>query len=151
MDITKISNEDLIILNLKSKNKLDAIKEMADLLNKNDKLWDKNTYIEAVLKREEEYSTGIGMGVAIPHGKSSAVKEAALVIAKSENGIDFSSMDGELANLIFLIAVPEHANDLHLKILSELSRQLMHEEMRNSLISAKKPSEIIEVLKKGGK
>ncbi len=109
--------EDLMIGSLKANNKNKAIEEMVDQLDKQGKLLNKSAYLQAVLDREEEYSTGIGMGIAIPHGKSSGVKEPALVFARSEAGVDFDSMDGEPAHLIFMVAVPESANEDHLKFL----------------------------------
>ncbi|MFZ7132762.1 MAG: PTS sugar transporter subunit IIA [Eubacteriales bacterium] len=143
MEINQLLNEKLILLDLQSTNKLDAISEMAEVLYKEGKLFDKACYLQAVLKREEEFSTGIGMGIATPHGKSSAVKEAALVFAKSKFGVDFASIDGNPAYLFFLIAVPEEANNTHLRILSELSRRLMHEDVRKKLSEVNTTSEVI--------
>ncbi len=100
---------------------------------------------KAVLDREAEYSTGIGMGIAIPHGKSSGVKEASLVFARSKNGVDFDSMDGQPAHLLFMIAVPEAANDDHLKILGTLSRKLMHQSIREALMNATTYEDVIAV------
>ena len=119
---------------------------MAKMLDENGKLLDKDKYIKAVTDREKEFSTGIGMGIAIPHGKSSGVKEAALVFGRSTDGLDYQSMDDELAHIFFLIAVPEESSDEHLKILSQISRKLMHKELRNSLMSASSPEEIITLL-----
>jgi len=148
MNITEILNVNLIKLELNSKTKEDVITEMATILDENGKLLDKNIYIKAVKDREKEFSTGIGMGIAIPHGKSSGVKEAALVFGRSANGIDYQSMDDELAHLFFLIAVPEESSDEHLKILSQLSRKLMHKDLRESLMKATSPEEVITLLEK---
>lgn len=76
------------------------------------------------------------MGIAIPHGKSSAVKEASIVFGRSNKGIDYDSMDGKPAHLFFLIAVPEESSDLHLRALSEISRKLMHNDVREQLFKA---------------
>ena len=119
MNITELLNVNLIKLELTSKTKEDVIIEMATILDENGKLLDKDKYVKAVQDREKEFSTGIGMGIAIPHGKSSGVKEAALVFGRSVNGIDYQSMDDELANIFFLIAVPEESSDEHLKILRD--------------------------------
>ncbi|WP_291635786.1 PTS sugar transporter subunit IIA, partial [Clostridium sp.] len=91
MNITELLNANLIRLELTSKTKEDVIKEMAKMLDENGKLLDTEKYIKAVLDREKEFSTGIGMGIAIPHGKSSGVKEAALVFGRSTGGIDYQS------------------------------------------------------------
>lgn len=138
--------EDLMIGSLKANNKKKAIEEMVDQLDKQGKLLNKSAYLQAVLDREEEYSTGIGMGIAIPHGKSTGVKEPALVFARSEAGVDFDSMDGEPAHLIFMVAVPESANEDHLKILGLISRKLMHKDVRDQLMAAKSYDEVLKII-----
>lgn len=138
--------EDLMIGSLKASTKNEAIKEMVEQLDKYDKLINKSAYLQAVLDREDEYSTGIGMGIAIPHGKSSGVKEPALVFARSEAGVEFDSMDGEPAHLIFMVAVPESANEDHLKILGLISRKLMHKDVRDQLMAAKSYDEVLEII-----
>lgn len=144
--IKELFTEELMISELKAANKLEAIEEMVEQLNLSGKLINKSAYLEAVLHREAEYSTGIGMGVAIPHGKSSGVKSPALVFARSQAGIDFESMDGEPTYLLFLVAVPESANDEHLKILGLLSRKLMHQEVRQKLMEAVSYEEVIDII-----
>lgn len=134
--VKDIFTQELMISELKATTKKGVIEEMVDQLSRAGKLVNKEAYLEAVLKREEEYSTGIGMGIAIPHGKSNGVKEPALVFARSKAGVDYNSMDGEPAFLIFMVAVPESANDEHLKILSTLSRKLMHADVREQLKTA---------------
>ncbi|MGM0379854.1 MAG: PTS sugar transporter subunit IIA [Bacillota bacterium] len=148
MKIIDLLSERTIKLNLKSENKENVIKELVELINKSNRLIDKNKVLDAVFEREEKFSTGIGMGVAIPHAKSSSVKKPTIAFGKSKSGIDFESSDDEPAYLFFLIAVPENSSDEHLKILSKLSRRLMHKELRNSLKSAKTSAEIIEILDK---
>lgn len=147
MSIAEIMNDKMIKLQLESKDKISVIRELAELLYENDKLYDKEKYIEAVLKREEEFSTGVGMGIAIPHGKSSAVKEPALAFGRSIEGIDYGALDGKPSNFFFIIAVPENSNDEHLRLLSQISRKLMHNEVREKLLKANTPSEVIEALK----
>lgn len=144
--IKELFTEELMISELKAATKLEAIGEMVEQLNLSGKLINKSAYLEAVLHREAEYSTGIGMGVAIPHGKSSGVKSPALVFARSQAGIDFESMDGEPTYLLFLVAVPESANDEHLKILGLLSRKLMHQEVRQKLMEAVSYEEVIDII-----
>ena len=148
MNITQLLNVNLIKLELTSKTKEDVINEMAKMLDEDGKLLDIDKYIKAVVDREKEFSTGIGMGIAIPHGKSSGVKEPALVFGRSTGGLDYQSMDDELAHLFFLIAVPEESSNEHLKILSQISRKLMHKELRDSLMQASSPEEIITLLQK---
>jgi len=146
MNITELLNVNQIKLELASKTKEDVMKEMVKILDENGKLLDKDKYLQAVIDREKEFSTGIGMGIAIPHGKSSGVKEAALVFGRSKAGIDYESMDDELAHIFFLIAVPEESRNEHLKILSQISRKLMHKELRESLMKASSAEEIITLL-----
>jgi len=146
MNITELLSVKLIKLELNSKTKEDVINEMVNILDENGKLLDKDIYLKAVLDREKEFSTGIGMGIAIPHGKSSGVKEPALIFGRSVDGIDYQSMDDELAHIFFLIAVPEESSNEHLKILSQISRKLMHKELRDSLMKASSAEEIITLL-----
>lgn len=146
MSITNVINNNLVKLELQSKDKNSVIRELAEVLDKEGKLLDKGKYVEAVLEREEIFSTSIGMGVAIPHGKSSGVKEATLAFGRSKEGIDFKAADGSLAHLFFIIAVPENSNEDHLRILGQISRKLMHAEIREELLNAKSSEEVIKVL-----
>jgi len=134
-----------VCFNLKATTKEEAIDELIELLEKDGKLTNKSEFKKAVLKREEEFSTGIGMGIAIPHGKSEVVTEACIVFGKSEKGIDYQSMDDEPAHLFFLIAVPNDSSDVHLRALSEISRKLMHSEIRELLLKAQSFEELSNV------
>lgn len=126
-------SKERVKFDLKAKTKSEVIDELIEILYKDGKVTDKEELKKAVLHREEEFSTGIGMGIAIPHGKCSAVKEAAITFGLSKAGIDYQSMDDEPAHLFFLIAVPEASSDIHLRALSEISRKLMHTEIRQKL------------------
>jgi fructose-specific phosphotransferase system IIA component len=130
---------------LKATTKDEVIDELIELLANDGKLTDKAEFKAAVIKREEEFSTGIGMGIAIPHGKCAAVKEASIVFGKSDAGIDYQSMDDELAHLFFMIAVPKESSDIHLRALSEISRKLMHTEVREGLLKSKGFEELSRV------
>ena len=144
--IKELLTEELYIESLKASNKKDAILEMVEKLDQSGKLVDKALYTEAVFHRESEFSTGIGMGIAIPHGKSSGVKTPSLVFARSKEGVDFDAMDEKPSFLFFLVAVPEESGDEHLKILSTISRKLMHEDVRNNLMQASSYEAVIEIL-----
>lgn len=124
---------DLIDLNLNCINKEDVIISMANLLDKSGRLKDKEEYIKVVMEREKLSSTGIGFGIGIPHGKSSAVKVPSLAFGRIEKGIEWQSLDGEPVSIVFLIAVPEESPNEHLKILASLSRRLMDEEFVKKL------------------
>lgn len=130
---------------LTATNKDQVIQELIDVLVADGKIHDKEAFRAAVLKREGEFSTGIGMGIAIPHGKSSAVKEASIVFGRSKEGLDYESMDDLPAHLFFLIAVPEDSSDVHLRALADISRRLMHADIREKLMNAQTYDAFISV------
>lgn len=146
MELTALLTKERTTFELTSQNKKDVIKELANLLIQDGVITDGEAFLQAVLKREEEFSTGIGMGVAIPHGKSAGVQEAALAFGKSKSGLDFESMDDQPAHLFFMIAVPEASSDVHLKVLAELSRKLMHENVRTQLMEAVTYEDLLNAL-----
>lgn len=154
MEIKEILNPKLMIFDLKAKSKEGVLKELIHILKENGIVDDEEGFYEVVKKREDDFSTGIGFGLAIPHGKSTLVKKTAVVFGKSRSGIDFNSMDGNPAYIFFLIATPDTTDNIHLKILAELSRLLMHEEVRKALIEAETPEEVINAfyknIKEGG-
>ncbi|PKM94084.1 MAG: PTS mannose transporter subunit IIAB [Firmicutes bacterium HGW-Firmicutes-1] len=142
-----IINEALINLQVKHETKEAVIQELAQMAYDEGRVEDIAAYVKAVLKRESEYSTAVGFGVAIPHGKTNAVKEPFLVFAKVQR-VDWDSLDNEPVDLVFMIGVPEEsAGSLHLKILASISRKLMKEEFREGLRQSKSPEEIMELLK----
>jgi PTS system, fructose subfamily, IIA component len=145
MEIRDMFSKERICFDMKSKTKAEALDELIELLIKDNKVKDAAIFKKAVLDREEEYSTGIGMGIAIPHGKSNSVIEASIVFGKSVDGVEYDSMDGKPAHLFFLIAVPEEANNVHLKVLSEISRKLMHSEVREQLMNCGSFEDFLEV------
>lgn len=136
MRIIDLLNSKGIDLEGKPSSKDEAIKHLVDLMDATGNLSDKEAFRLTVMKREDEGSTGIGEGVAIPHGKSVVVKNAGLATMVVRDGADFDSLDGEPAYLFFLIAAPNEANELHLEVLSRLSTILMDEEFRKKLIQA---------------
>ncbi|GFR35932.1 PTS sugar transporter subunit IIA [Thermobrachium celere] len=147
MELQKILTPERVEFNLKSKSKLEVIDELIDILYRDGKIKDKERFKGVVIKREEEFTTGIGMGVAIPHGKDESVVEPALVFGLSKEGIEYDSMDGKPAHIFFLIAVPNNANNEHLTILSMLSRRLMYDEVRNRLFNASSYEDVINAFK----
>ncbi|TCW42468.1 PTS system IIA component (Fru family) [Thermohydrogenium kirishiense] len=142
-----IINENLVILNLEAKDKESAILELAKQALKEDKITSVDDFAKSVFEREKTYTTGVGNGIAIPHGKSEAVKEAMIVFGKCSDGIEWESLDGKPVNIIFLLGVPDkNVSDIHLKILSQLSRKLMNEDFVESLKKAVTKDEILEAL-----
>lgn len=150
LDIESLMTEDLVLFELKCKGREECIRQMAEALLAAGRVTDLEQYIEAVMEREQLGVTGIGMQVAIPHGKSGAVKKASLVFARCGEGVDFRAVDGSLARLVFLIAVPDTADDLHLKMLSQLARSLMHDGFRESLLNADAKRKVLDLLRGEG-
>lgn len=146
MRITELLTKDTILLPMSGTGKMDAINGLVDQLDKAGKLNDRSIFKEAILKREEQSTTGIGDGIAIPHAKTGAVKEAAIAFGKSEAGVDYESLDGQPAHLFFMIAAPEGANNTHLEALSRLSSILMNEEARKKLKNASTAQDVLDTI-----
>ena len=144
MKITDLLVKEGIELNGKASSKAEAIDKAVDLMVRTGKITDREAYKAQVLKREEEGTTGIGDGIAIPHGKCSAVKEPGLAALVVPGGVDYESLDGEPADLIFLIAAPNTEDNVHLEVLSRLSVLLMDEEFTARLRSAKTKQEFLQ-------
>jgi PTS system fructose-specific IIC component len=143
MKITELLKRDTIVLNLQSKSKPEVINELVNNLYSAGRLNNKEEYKNAILKREEEFSTGIGDGIAIPHAKTAAVKIPSLAFGRSKEGIDYDSLDGTNAYIFFMIAASEGAHNDHLDTLSRLSSMLMNEEFRSKLMEARTEDEIL--------
>ena len=146
MQILDFLSVDAIKLSLESKNKKDAIKELVELLVKSGKVKDKKKMIQTLMEREELGSTGIGQGIAIPHGKSDTVSDLAAAFGLSPEGVSFDSLDGEPVNIFFLLVAPEGAAGAHLKALARISSLLKDKYFRKSLLSAQNPEEIIKII-----
>ena len=143
MKITDLLKKQSICLNGKADSKEQVIREMVDLMAKGGNINDIDTYRDTVFKREEEGTTGIGEGIAIPHGKTEAVSAPGLAAMVLPEGVDYDSLDGEPAYLIFLIAAPNTEDNVHLEVLSRLSMLLMDEDFRNNLLHAKDVDEFL--------
>jgi len=146
MEINKLLTEDLIKLETKAEDKKGILQEMIAKLAKAGKINDQEEFYQTILAREEKSSTGVGNGVAIPHGQSETVVEPALVFVKSAQGIDFASRDDQPAKIFFMIAVPKGGSSDHLSVLSKLSRKLMHQDFREDLLAADSKQEIINIV-----
>ncbi|WP_416151865.1 fructose-specific PTS transporter subunit EIIC [Salipaludibacillus sp. HK11] len=146
MKITELLTKETMILDLVSSTKKEVIDELATKLDKAGKLQNKQSFIEEIHKREEQSSTGIGEGVAIPHAKSKSVKEPTIVFGRSKTGVDYDALDGEKSHLFFMIAASDGANDLHLQTLSRLSTLLMDEDFRKILMEARSEEEILKAV-----
>ena len=146
MRISELLQKESIALGRKPQDKADAIGQMVELLAKSGSLEDKKKFKQAILERERLSTTGIGEGIAIPHGKSSAVKRAALAAMVVPQGVDFASADSAPVHLLFMIAVPEEGAELHLEVLERLAAMLMDEDFRKRLTAAKDAAEFLHIL-----
>lgn len=148
MKIVDLLQKDGINLNFNPSTKEQCINELVDLMDKTGNLNNKEEYKKAILDRESLSTTGIGDGIAIPHGKTSAVKKASLAAAISTNGVDYDSLDGAPAKLFFMIAVPDNNDNLHLEVLARLSTILMDEKFRTNLINCTDKDEFLRLIDK---
>ena len=146
MKITELLDRRSILLNGAPASKKDALDQMIALMVKSGKIRDEEAYRQEVYRREEEGTTGIGEGIAIPHGKCNAVIKPGLAAMVIPNGVDFDSLDGQPVHLIFLIAAPNTKDNIHLDVLSKLSMLLMDEKFAENLKNAKTVDEFLEIV-----
>ena len=143
MRITDLLDARSILLNASPKSKNEALDRIVDLMVKSEKINDKEAYRKQVYAIEEESTTGIGEGIAIPHGKCDAVTKPGLAAMVVKDGVDFDSLDGEPVTLMFLIAAPNTEDNIHLDVLSKLSVLLMNEEFTEALRNAETVEEFM--------
>ena len=143
MKIQDLLKKDVMLLDLQATEKTAVIEEMIKSLVDHGYVTDFETFKEGILAREALTSTGLGEGIAMPHSKNSAVKEATVLFAKSNKGVDYESLDGQPTDLFFMIAAPEGANDTHLAALAELSQYLMKDGFADKLRKVSSPDEVI--------
>ena len=143
MKIQDLLRKDVMLLDLQATEKTAVIEEMIKSLVDHGYVTDFETFKEGILARESLTSTGLGDGIAMPHSKNSAVKEATVLFAKSNKGVDYESLDGQPTDLFFMIAAPEGANDTHLAALAELSQYLMKDGFADKLRKVSSPDEVI--------
>ena len=146
MRITDLLDARSILLDASPKSKSEALDQIVDLMVKSEKINDKEAYRKQVYAREEESTTGIGEGIAIPHGKCDAVTKPGLAAMVVKDGVDFDSLDGEPVTLMFLIAASNTEDNIHLDVLSKLSVLLMNEEFTESLRNAKTVEEFMNII-----
>ena len=145
MQIKDVLFEDLMIMDLQAETKTAAIEEMVNKLYEEGIIDDAESYEQGIINREEQTSTGLGDGIAMPHAKHSSVKQAAVLFAKSEQGVDFEALDGEPVNLFFMIAAPEGENDVHLQVLAGLSRSLVDGDFIQQLKEVQTSTEVLQL------
>ena len=143
MKIQDVLNKNVMLFDLQATDKEGVINEMVQSLVDNGVVTDFETFKTGIMNREAQTSTGLGEGIAMPHSKNEAVKEATVLFAKSNKGVDYASLDGQPTDLFFMIAAPEGANDTHLAALAELSKYLMKPGFADKLRQASNPDEVI--------
>jgi len=148
LKISEFLKAEAIIMEMKAKEKLEAIKELVDYMVAHKFVDDGEGFLKALAKRENLESTGIGDGIAIPHARTDTVKNLILAFARSNEGVDFSSIDGKPSHLIFLIASPEKNKSEYIMALAKLSRLLRKQQVREQLRTAENPEGIMDIIKK---
>ncbi|MDI9569763.1 MAG: PTS sugar transporter subunit IIA [Pseudomonadota bacterium] len=146
MKIAGILKKDFIIERLSSRNKRDVLEELAGVILSGRPGYDVEETVNILLGREKLGSTGIGDGIAIPHGKVAIIDELCVSFGISQEGIDFNAMDGRPVHLFFLLLAPENAAGKHLKMLAKLSKMLKDTAFRNDLLAARSRDEIMRVI-----
>lgn len=147
MKISDILTEDVIEIRLEAKDKTEAINKMVDLANLSGKILDIEKVRTIVFEREKLVSTGVGKGFAIPHGKSDDISDIVAAFAILSEPIDFDSIDSEKVQYIFLLVGKDSMLNMHIKLLSRISRLMNKDEFRNSLLTAKSKSELLQIFK----
>lgn len=149
MKIQDLLNKKVMLLDLQATTKEAAIDEMINSLVDNGVVTDFDVFKAGIMAREAQTSTGLGDGIAMPHSKNAAVKEATVLFAKSNKGVDYESLDGQPTDLFFMIAAPEGANDTHLAAFAELSKYLMQDGFADRLRKVTSPDEVIAAFNTG--
>ena len=145
ISIDDITSKELVALDIEAQDQEAVIAALADLLDQDGRLSDRDTYVEAVNAREQETGgTAFEMGIAIPHAKSSGVAQPGVAFGRTSSPLDYGDQE---ADLIFLIAAPEGENNLHVKVLQQLARRLMHDDFRSALREASDPEQVVELMR----
>lgn len=146
MLLSKYMRTDLILCDLRSQEKTDVIEEIADLFAKAGVITDKEIFRDTIRKREKLESTAIGHGVAIPHGRSTSVKELKVAFARSKDGVNFQALDKKPVHIIFMIAAPEELRKEYLQIVAKIARLSKSKIMLEALQKAETPEEVMELI-----
>ena len=136
MKITDMFRKEFIIEDLKAKNKQEALVELSAVFLQGDTIFDHDAIVNTLLEREQLGSTGIGDGIAIPHGKHSDLNRLMISFGRSNNGVEFNAMDGKPVHIFFLLMAPENTTGQHLKVLAKISRMLKDRKFRENLMEA---------------
>lgn len=146
MKLSEILAENNIIPNLRAKDKREVLEELTEAIVSHEPSLDKSSLIKVLLERERLGSTGIGDGVAIPHGKFQGVRQPIISFGRSRKGLDFDAMDGEPTYLFFLLVAPENSASIHLKALAKIARILKNNSFRKILMEAPTKKELYQTI-----
>ena len=146
MTLLEILSSKTTIVGLEGNSKEEIIEELVDCLDASNAISDRDKVLQAVVEREKIMSTGIGDGIAIPHGKSDAVQRLVAALGTHRHGVDFEALDGEPAFVFFLLVSPANVSGPHIKALARISRLLKNDEFKKSLIEASAPEEVLEAI-----
>lgn len=145
--MTQVINTELVDLTVEGLSRDAVIQQLAERIEQDNRLESLDGYIDSVMERETLTSTGIGFGIAIPHGKSSHVKETTVAFGRLKSSVDWNSLDDQPVSIVFLLAVPEECKgDQHLRIIAGLSRKLIHDDFREKLATAVEEEEIVALI-----
>jgi len=144
--IGNVLTSDLVRLEVPGETKQQVIESLLDILMETGKVEDRRTALTALLEREEKMSTGIENGIAIPHGKTTAVKELVACVGLKKEGIDFDSLDGKPSKIFIMTLSPKDKSGPHIQFLAEISSLLKDEKGRNAILAAKTPQEVLDVI-----
>lgn len=147
MNLENLIKEENILLEVKSTEKFELLRELCDFAENNGLITDGEDFYKVIENREKLGSTGIGKNIAIPHGRSECVKDITIVFARHREGIEFDSLDGQKAKIIFLLAAPLDVQSKYLQVLANLSMLLRKEEFRENIMKASNAHDIMEILK----
>jgi len=148
MLLSKHIKKSAILMEMRAETKDEALGELVDLLCSTYKLKDRAVILDAILKRERQQSTGVGMGLAVPHAKTPVVDRLHVAFGRSSGGIDFDSADGEKARLFFILVSPRDVSGPHIKALAGISRLIKHEQFRDAVIACSDEKTFVELVKK---
>ena len=146
MQLVDVLKENMIFLNFEANNKEEAIEKFINSLEKTGTIKEPNALKDALLEREKLGTTGVGNGIAMPHARSSAIKDLTVAFFRSEKGIDFKSMDSEPVHLVFLLLAPVTAGGPYLKLLAKISRLLRGDDFRTALMEVKDVAAVLQII-----
>jgi PTS system nitrogen regulatory IIA component len=146
MQLSEIIDDNCIIPDLKARDKKGVLEELAEVLSNHDLSIDREALVKVLVEREHLGSTGIGDGVAIPHGKLDGVERPVISFGRSKDGLDFDSMDGQPAYLFFLLVAPENSSGVHLQVLAKIAKMLKNSAFRKKLMEASTAAELYQTI-----